>query len=340
VTAGIKAADYNMHLNQYQDNGSTVGCLGGTAGVYPANYGIWAGAPSCTGGVAFVTHHVNYNNWLPTLTARYRIWRQFSTYAQFAEGSVIPPSSVFDVPGGNVLTPPQPTIAKTYQAGSVLKLNRFTLDGDFYYVHFQNGYSSYTDPATNEPVFVATGPSNTKGVEFESNYAIGYGFSVYGNLSVGSAKYQTGANYPNGGQWVANTPSNVEGVSVLWQHRNYDMGLTWKRVGQYYQDNKTLSYKINGISVPVPVDQALAIEPWNLVNVFLNYTMKSSSHFRGTKIQLAINNLANSHSLVGLTPGVSPTLTAPYVQSPNDQLNLLPGRSISLTITGGYAPKQ
>ena len=32
VTAGIKAADYNMALNQYQDNGKTVGCLGGKSG--------------------------------------------------------------------------------------------------------------------------------------------------------------------------------------------------------------------------------------------------------------------------------------------------------------------
>jgi iron complex outermembrane recepter protein len=340
VTAGIKAADYNMHLNQYQDNGKTVGCLGGVAGTYPSTAGIWAGAPACLGGAAFVTHGINYNNWLPTLTARYRVWRQWSVYGQFAEGSVIPPSNVFDVPGGNVLSPPKPTLAKTYQAGSVLKLNRLTLDMDLYYVHFQNGYQSYTDPATNEPVFVATGPSNTKGLEIESNVALGYGLSLYGNLTMGSAKYQTGPNYPNGGGWVANTPSNVEGVSLLWQHRNYDMGLTWKRVGRYYQDNGSLPYKINGISVPYPVDQAVTIQPWNLVNVFLNYTVKTSSRFRGTKIQLAVNNLANSHNLVGITPGLAATATTPYVQSPGDQLNLLPGRSISLTITGGYAPKR
>ena len=340
VTAGIKAADYNMHLNQYQDNGKTVGCLGGVAGTYPSTAGIWAGAPSCTGGAAFATHGINYNNWLPTLTARYRVWRQWSLYGQFAEGSVIPPSSVFDVPGGNVLTAPKPTLAKTYQGGSVLKLNRFTLDMDAYYVHFQNGYQSYIDPTSNEPVFVATGPSNTKGFEAEGNVALGYGLSVYANLTAGSAKYQTGANYPNGGRWVANTPSNVEGVNLLWQHRNFDMGLTWKRVGQYYNDNGSLNYKINGISVPYPVDEAVTIHPWNLVNVFMNYTIKNSSHFRGTKIQLAVNNLANSHSIVGITPGVAATATAPYVLSPTDQLNLMPGRSISLTITGGYAPKR
>ena len=72
----------------------------------------------------------------------------------------------------------------------------------------------------------------------------------------------------------------------------------------------------------------------------MNYTIKNTSYLRGTKIQLAINNLANSHSLTGITPGVGPTATTPYVSSPLDQLNLLPGRSISLTITGGYAPRR
>jgi iron complex outermembrane receptor protein len=340
VTAGIKAADYNMALNQYQDNGKTVGCLGGVASTYPASAGMYAGAPACIGGASFTTHSINYNNWLPTLTGRYRVWRQWSVYGQFAEGSIIPPSNVFDVPGGTVLTPPKPTVAKTYQAGSVLKLNRWTLDMDAYYVHFQNGYQTYIDPGTLEPVFVATGPSNTKGIEAEANFALGYGLSLYGNASVGSAKYQGGAKYPNGGQWVANTPTNVEGVSLLWQHRNWDVGLVYKHVGRYFNDNGSLNYKINGITIPYPVDQAIVISPFNLVNVFVNYTIKNSSRLRGTKIQLAVNNLADSHNIVGVTPAVAATSVAPFVSNPGDLLNLLPGRSITLTITGGYAPRR
>ena len=335
VTVGVKAADDSMVLNQYQDNGKTVGCLGGTASTDFAT-----GAPNCIGGAQFVTHSINYNNWLPNASARYRIWKQWSAYGQFAEGSVIPVSAVFDVKGANVLTPPKPTLAKTYQAGTVLQRNRFTLDMDAYYVHFQNGYDSYTDPTTGEPIFVATGPSNTKGVEAEYNIALPYSLSLYGNVSLGSAKYQTGPNYPNGGEWVTNTPGNIEGANLLWQHRDYDIGLTWKRVGQMYNDNGSLTYNINGISVPYPVDQAITINPFSLVNVFVNYTVKNTSYLRGTKIQLAINNLANSHNIVGVTAGVPATSTVAYAPSPLDQLNLLPGRSISLTITGGYAPKR
>ncbi len=81
------------------------------------------------------------------------------------------------------------------------------------------------------------------------------------------------------------------------------MGLTEKRVGRYFNDNGSLSYLIGGIKVPYPVDQAITIDPFNLVNVFVNYTIKNSSHFRGTKIQFALNNLANSHNSGGYNAG-------------------------------------
>jgi iron complex outermembrane receptor protein len=335
ITAGIKDANYEMRLDQYQDNGKTVGCLGGAAKTDPLT-----GAPICLGGVNFVNHAIDYNNWLPTLTARYRVWNNWSVYGQFAEGSIIPPSSVFDVPNAQVLTPPKPTTAKTYQAGSVLKFNRFTLDVDAYYVHFQNGYDSYTDPVSLEPVFVATGPSNTKGLEAETSFALGHGFSLYVNGSMGAAKYQTGPNYPNGGEWVANTPKNVEAFSLFWQHKDWDAGVIDKRVGTLYNDNGTLTYNINGVKIPYPVDQAITIQPFSLTNFFINYTVKHASFLRGSKIGLAANNIFNNHNVVGVTPAIAATSTAAYVPNSGDLLNMLPGRSIMITIQAGWAPRR
>jgi iron complex outermembrane receptor protein len=335
ITAGIKDANYLMTLNQYQDNGRTVGCLGGVASTDPAT-----GAPICVGGGAFTTHSIDYNNWLPTITARYRVWRNWSVYGQFAEGSIIPPSNVFDVKNAVVLTPPKPTLAKTYQTGSVLKFNRWTLDVDAYYVHFQNGYDSYLDPVSTENVFVATGPSNTKGIEGESNILIGHGLTLYLNGSVGAAKYQTGRNFPNGGLWVANTPKNTEAVGLFWQQRNWDVGIFNKRVGPMYNDNGSLNYFINGASVPYPVDQAISINPFDVTNVFVNYTVKNASWLRGSKIGLAVNNLLNSHNIVGVTPFTAATATVPFAPNALDQINLLPGRSVMVSLTVGYAPKR
>ena len=335
VTVGIKAADYAMALNQYQDNGKTVGCLGGKSGTDPVT-----GAPICIGGAQFVAHSINYNNWLPNIAARYSLRSTWSVYGQFAEGSIIPPSGVFDTPNGQVLVPPKPTVAKTYQAGSVMKHRRWTLDADAYYIHFQNGYDTYTDINTAEPISVATGPTNSKGLEAETSFVLPYGFNLYANGTISSARYQTGPNYPNGGEWVANAPKNVETVSLLWHHTDWSAGLVDKRVGTMYNDNATLNYLINRISIPYPVDQAVTINPFNVVNVFANYTVKGASFLRGSKIGLAVNNLANSHNLVGVTPGLAPTATTPYASNAADQLNLLPGRSVMISITAGWAPRR
>jgi iron complex outermembrane receptor protein len=116
IVAGIKDAYYNQHFNQYQDNGKTIGCLGGTLiGKSGSGY--------CVGGAAFVTHGVGYDAWLPSAAARYRLRNNWSVYAQFGEGSTIPPTSVFDTFNAAVEAPPKQTIAKTYQGGVSVKIS-------------------------------------------------------------------------------------------------------------------------------------------------------------------------------------------------------------------------
>jgi iron complex outermembrane receptor protein len=298
VTAGMKVANYGMNLTQFAD-GSIVGNLGG--------------APS-------VFHSASYRSWMPAADARYKIKTNWTAYAQFATGSNIPPSSVFDSKGAQVAVLPKPTAVKTYQVGSVVKFNRWTLDVDAYYSHFQNPYSSYLDSA-NESFFYQTGPSNTKGIEAESNILIGHGLSVYLNGTMGSAKYQGGNKYPNGGLWIASTPKNTEAIGLTYQLKNWDMGIFNKRVGPMYNDNKT-------------INQAVAIDPFNVTNLFLNYTFRGDTYLRGTKVRFGINNLFDQHNVVGVVPA-SAKSNAP---APGDILTLLPARSISLTVTFGYAP--
>ena len=306
ITPGIKLARYTMHLNQYADNGKTIGCPGGTLV-----------SSVCVGGVSFVTHDAPYHSWLPSIDARYLLRDNWSVYAQFAEGSVIPPSSVFDTKNASVSVLPKPTVAKTYQVGSVWKWNRVTLDADAYYTHFQNPYASTPD-INGEPVYYQTGPSNTKGLEAETNIHIAYGFNLYLNGTAGSAKYQ------KTGLWVANAPRNTETVGLTYQHRNWDGGFFNKRIGPMYNDNGA-------------VNQAVSIDPFYMTNVFVNYTVKGSSVLRGTKFRLSVNNLLDKHSIVGVTPALAGANPAP---SPNDVLTLLPARSVMFTMTFGFAPSR
>jgi iron complex outermembrane receptor protein len=300
ITGGVKLNQFWMDLKQFADNGKTVGSLGG--------------AP-------FTTHSASYRTWTPSLDLRYRLKPNWTAYAQFSTGANIPPSSVFDSKGAQVAVLPKPTGVKTYQVGSVLKFNRYTVDVDAYYSHFQNPYSSYLD-AAGESFFYQTGPSNTRGVEAEGSVLIARGLSLYLNGTMGSAKYQEGRAWANGGLWIANTPSNTEAIGLTYQMKNWDMGMFNKRVGRMFNDNGSNN-------------QAVAIDPFNVTNLFFNYTFRGDTYLRGTKLRFGINNLFNQHNIVG----VSPFSTKSNAPAPGDILTLLPARSISVTMTFGYAPK-
>ena len=296
ITGGYKMSNYNVHLNQFADNGKTIGNLGG---------------------VAFLGHTANYRAWQPTVNAHYRLKNNWSAYAQYATGNVIPPSSVFDVKNAAVSVIPKPTDTKTFQFGSVLHLNRFTLDVDSYSIHAQNPYSSAIDPVTGEPVYFLAGSTLSKGVEAEASIVVGHGLNLYLNGTAGTAKYS------DTHLWVQNSPRDTETVGVTYLHRNWDIGFFNKRVGQLYNDN-------GGIN------QAIAIDPFNITNLYFNYTMKGESHLRGTKFRVSLNNLMDTHSITGITAASSKT----SLPQPGDLLTLIAGRSVSVSMTFGYAPKR
>ena len=299
LMAGIKMGNYNQHLNQFADNGKTIGNLGG---------------------VAFVTHTANYRSWQPNASARYRLKNNWTTYFQYATGSNIPPTSVFDVKNATVKTTPAPTTNIAYQFGSVLHFNRFTLDADAFFIRAQNDYSSSPDPTTGEPVYFLTADTLTRGFEIESNIVVGHGLNVYANATTGSAKYD-GTNL-----WVQNAPKDTETLGVTYQHRNWDVGGFTKRIGDMYNDNGAFN-------------QAIAIHPFHITNLFFNYTMKGESRLRGTKFRIGVNNLMDSHANTGVSAAVAGKASAPYVLSPNDNLTLMSARSVSVSMTFGYAPR-
>jgi iron complex outermembrane receptor protein len=351
VTAGTKFAYYHIDTKQYADDGKTIGSL--------APPGV-LGDPT-----KFITNTGSYSAWLPALNANYRLKNNWSVYGQLATGSVVPPSSVFDYAqsptGTPVKTLPKQQRSTTYQAGTVLKLKRVTFDADFYHIRFQNSYSSVTD-STNEPVYYLQPSSITKGFEAESNIYIGYGLSAYLNASVGRATYVGNLNVScnatasgctsstsqinvvaPSGLWVANTPSDVETEGVTYQHKSWDLGMFNKRVGTLYQDNG--SYHNQG-----------TINPFSVTNAFLNYTLRTGGRFDQTKFRLSFNNLLDQHSItsdkitgMALTQSLTANgttytdpfnTTGPTPIAGGDNIGVLPGRSIMLSVSFGLSPKR
>jgi iron complex outermembrane recepter protein len=355
ITAGLKFAYYTMGFKQFADNGGKVGNLGGKP---------------------FIFNHANYNSWLPSVDGNYRILPNWSVYGQYATGSVIPPTSVFDVTGGQVAVPPKPQTNTTYQTGTVLKVKRVTFDADYYHIHFQNGYSSTTDNNPNdaeagETIYFVSPDSVSQGVEFETNLYIGRGLSVYLNATRGSATY-TGTLTVNSpansssnplvvqapsGLWVAGTPSDTEAEGVTYQNHQWDLGVFNKRVGSQWEDNGSYHNQQR-------------IDPFSGTDAYINYSIRNESRFNQTKFRLSFNNLLNSHNQTSDSLGgalIKQTITSggfKYTDPFNattttsttfpsgaptgfangvnlaDNPTLLPGRSVILSVIFGFSPKQ
>lgn len=294
ITPGVKYASYNESFTQYAD-ASTVGNLGG--------------AP-------YITHANTYTAVLPSLDAHYMIEKNWSAYAQYAMGSEIPPTNVFDVSNANVTVLPAMTLSKTVQLGTVWQSDSYTLDVDVYHISKDNAYSSVqaTVNGVTDTYWYANGTSTSQGFEAESNIVLSSQFSLYVNGTIGSTKYDAT------GQWAANAPSDTEVIGLNYKDSDWSAGWFTQRIGKMYNDNGAYH-------------QAITIDPFTVSNLFVNYTIKNPvSTSKKAKIQLGINNLFNNQSIVGITAATAGTAAAPYVVSQGDLLTILPQRSATVSL--------
>src|ERR1700730_17404440 len=295
VTPGIKLAYYKQDFTQLADNGKTVGNLNG--------------AP-------FVKHAAEYHAWLPSFDAHFLVQPYWSIYGQYGKGQNIPPTSVFDVKNAQVGTLPKPILTDTVQFGSVWKSRTVKVEIDLYRINFQSDYSSTFDPVSGDTLYYLNGESVTRGIEAESTILAGGGLAVYLNGTAGSAKF-TDTHL-----WVQNAPGNTETIGLTYNLSSWDVGVFSKRVGQMYNDNGS-------------VHQAVAIDPFTITNVFINYTVGGSSRLSQTRIRLAVNNLTDSHAITGITPASSRS----SLPAPGDVLTLMAARSVAVSFTIGYSPR-
>jgi iron complex outermembrane receptor protein len=319
IIAGDKYAYYTLDFKQYADNGGVVGTLPGNA--------------------AFTASSNGFGLNLPSASANYRFTNAWSAYGQFSQGDEIPPTSDFDVTGGGkeISKLPSPQKTSAYQGGTVVKLNRFTLDADYYVVRFQNNYIPFAgaaDPnnplATIEAYYL--GPdSTTQGFESEANVSVGHGFNVYANGTVGKATYR-GTGVPSGLN-VTDTPSYTQDLAVTYQKHGMDLGVIEKRVGSYFDDNGSYHNQVY-------------VAPYNNVNLFLNYTIRNHSFFNQSKVSFSVNNLFNSENITDVFPatGANPVNGSAYLAvtnaSPLDQINLTAGRSFMVSFRLGLFPER
>jgi len=265
-------------------------------------------------GAPYVDHVADYNSWLPTINVHWLPQSYWSLYAQYADGNNIPPTSVYDVKGAQVSVPPKPIMAHTAQFGSVWKSRRATLDANYYHVKFDSDYSSTTDPVTANTIYYLNGAAITQGVEAESTMIVGGGLSVYVNATKGTAKYT------DTDLWVQNAPSDTETIGVTYNKMGLNLGFFSKRISGIFQDNGS-------------IHQAVEIDPFDITNLFLNYTFSRAGKLSQSRIRFAVNNLTDNHAITAVTPAS----TKSNLPAPGDVLTLMAGRSVSIAFTVGFS---
>lgn len=174
----------------------------------------------------------SYKPTLPYATVNYLIRPNFSVYAQFAKGFLIPSlSASLETKGSkNAAVPldPIPTKTTNYQAGFVYAGQRLNLDGDVYFIEASN--STYTDPTNSNNVTVNANPAHYKGIEGQVSYLMLPGLTAIANGSVMSAKDAVT------GLWLQGAPNYTALLGAVYSRGRFKLSYLHKFTGRQWAD--------------------------------------------------------------------------------------------------------
>jgi iron complex outermembrane receptor protein len=246
-----------------------------------------------------------YDTTLPFLTANYAISGNWSAYAQTARGFLVPDLSMFYVNNPNLSTP-KPQTSTNYQAGSVYQSQNLTLDGDIYYIDFNNKIAS--SGSGNDLVYYNQGGVVYKGVEASATYYMGHGFSVHANGSLNKAEAK------DSGLQIAKVPKSTSALGLLYKDHGLYGALIAKNVGsQYAKDGEPAAYKIGSYTV---------------ADFTAGYRWRLNGVVKAVKAQVGINNLFDKQDATSITPN------SKGVQF--DQYTFVPERSWTVSLSADF----
>lgn len=174
----------------------------------------------------------NFSKTLPFLTVNYQIRDNWSVYAQYAKGFLIPALSNLEVQTNAPLIP-DPTTTTNYQVGTVYAGQNLNIDFDAYLIKLSNTIIC-TGPAG--ALCTNTGnPSTYKGLEGQVSFVPIKHFTLLANGSVNeSSDDVTGFRIPG-------APTYTALVGALYNSGKFKLSLVQKFTGkQYAGANETL----------------------------------------------------------------------------------------------------
>lgn len=270
VTPGIKYTSYDRELNATVNKNGRSGFTG-----------------------------IGYDAWQPSIAANYRVTQGWSVYAQVARGFLAPPIAVFQVQNPTQL---DPELTWNYQLGTVINGRRWSVSADAYYIDFSNFLSPQTVivGGTQQSSYVNAGGAIYKGLEFEGQYALAGGFSVYGNATLNSARYK-GSNAR-----LEEAPAWTAAAGLLYEDAHGPFGsLIGKWVGpRYGNDNGNVPITAAYLNGSIPIAAGTIDDPTSHIGTTFAADLAIGWHFdhvggmlHRLTASLKVGNLFDSHAL-------------------------------------------
>ena len=240
------------------------------------------------------------------VTANYKILDNWSVYGQFATGLLEPPLSVLQTVGPNT-SQLSPQTSTNYQMGSVFHGSRVSVDGDIYYIDFDNKVQSapcaLNDPTCNvgETKFFNLGGAIYKGLEGQVTVSATPQLFLFANGSVNKATAK------GVGTQIANAPKYTAAVGALWRSMGFEISAVDKYVGeQWAAEGEPAAYRI---------------APYNSADLTLTY--RFASRYR---VEAAVYNLFDSQNVTKI--GVN--------GAPFDQYYFQPERNYQVSLRASF----
>jgi iron complex outermembrane receptor protein len=239
---------------------------------------------------------------LPFLTANYRISNHWSAYAEYAQGILLPNIGNFYV-GNLASSKVVPQESTNYQVGTVFSFDKFTVDGDLYWIEFQHKLQQYTD-ANGQPYETNSGGATYKGIELQGTYALPYGASVFANYSYNSATGKDDKSNPlyNGHQvtaaplWTAAVGARLEHNHLFTDDDAAVIAINDKFVGAQYVNNASCS-TVNAAGVCVIGAKTVLTPVLGLIPSYSEADLSLTYRISRYSIEAQVLNLFNTSSL-------------------------------------------
>jgi iron complex outermembrane receptor protein len=256
----------------------------------------------------------NQSKLLYFATINYKLMSNWSIYGQYATGFLQAPLSVIQS-NGPVTTTLKPQQTTNYQLGSVFQNTRLTVDGDFYYIRFDNLLSSFTGVSTfsgavcpaNETCFENVPGATYKGVEGDATLAVTPEIFLFTNGSWNAAKNeQTGLQ-------ISGAPAYTFAAGGIWRHEGWVVSVDDKLVGP----NHEIDAKCAANTGPCIVTNMASYEFYKLgaYNELDLTVVKTIGHWR---LEGAVYNLLNSQQAYQIKPN---SKSATSLASPSTQFD-------------------